>query len=388
MPRRKRSTFGTIERLSGRDHWNIKWWETRDGVHARRSTVVWGTRREAERRLAEIRAGLDETDKGARRRLTARVTVGEAYERWWLPDAERRLADGRLAKKSFAQMGSTWRLRVSRWADVPCAEVRPLAVQEWLDPMTRKPASDALALLRQVLDYAATYEVVAENVARRRYRMPTRSADRKDGAYTLAQLDAIATAARGSATEAAMLLMMFASCRTGESLGPRLSECSLAEWHGLRMVVVEVVRQVNSDASLSPDGTLKNPQSVRPVVVPPPWSERLWGLVESGRAAGDEWLSDDGLGRPCSQNLLRREWAEAVRAAGLPHKSPRAARRSWETYMRWEMGVSPDRVERMMGHALPGVTGAHYDKPTAEVFVSTVGYAFERRPFSGPLSPN
>lgn len=55
MPRRKRSTFGTVERLGGRDHWNLKWWETRDGVHARRSMVVWGTRREAERKLAEIR---------------------------------------------------------------------------------------------------------------------------------------------------------------------------------------------------------------------------------------------------------------------------------------------------------------------------------------------
>ena len=52
MPRRKRSTFGTIERLSGRDHWNLKWWETRDGVHRRRSQVVWGTRREAERLIA------------------------------------------------------------------------------------------------------------------------------------------------------------------------------------------------------------------------------------------------------------------------------------------------------------------------------------------------
>lgn len=49
--------------------------------------------------------------------------------------------------------------------------------------------------------------------------------------------------------------------------------------------------------------------------------------------------------------------------------------------MRWTMGVSPDRVERMMGHALPGVTGAHYDKPNADMFVETVAEAFARRPF-------
>ena len=49
--------------------------------------------------------------------------------------------------------------------------------------------------------------------------------------------------------------------------------------------------------------------------------------------------------------------------------------------MRWTMGVAPDRVERMMGHAIPGVTGTHYDKPSAEQFVETVAEAFARRPF-------
>lgn len=379
MPRRKRSTFGTIEKR-GRDHWTIKWWETRDGVHRRRSRVVWGTRREAERELAKIRAGLDETDRGSQL-LAARVTVGEAYERWWLPDAEQRLQDGRLAKKTFAQLGSTWRLRVSRWAEVPCSAVRPLDIQQWLDPMTKKPASDALALLRQILDFATTYEVVRENVARRPYRMPQGHTVRTDGAYTLAELDQIADAASGAVTEAALILGMFASCRTGECLGPRLQECSLVESHGLQLVVVDIVRQVKSDASLSADGQLKNRQSVRPVVVPPPWSHRLWELVCDKRASGDTWLSDDGMGHPCSQNLMRREWARAVEGAGVAPRQLRAARRSWETYMRWDMGVSPDRVEVMMGHALPGVTGAHYDKPTATMFVETVGEAFARKPF-------
>lgn len=195
MPRRKRSTFGTIERLSGRNHWNLKWWETRDGVHRRRSQVVWGTCREAERRLAEIRVGLDETDKGSRQMLTERVTVGQAYERWWLPAAQQRLEDGKLARKTYSQMMSTWRRRVSHWADVPCRKVRPVDIQAWLDPMTAKPAADALAMLRQILDYAELYEVVETNKARRAYIMPTRHATRADGAYTIDELDRVATAA-------------------------------------------------------------------------------------------------------------------------------------------------------------------------------------------------
>lgn len=381
MPRHKRSTFGTIERLSGRDHWNVKWWETRDGVHTRRSQVVWGTRREAERRLAEIRVSLDETDRGSRQRLSRRITVGEAYERWWLPSARARLEEGRLARKTLSQMASTWRRRVSRWRDVPCRDVRPADIQAWLDPMTQKPAQDALAMLRQILDFAVMYEVVDVNKARNAYTMPTAHASRMDGAYTLDELARIAEAARGSLAEPALLLMMFGSCRTGEALGPLLDECRLVRSHGIELVVVDVVRQVREAGRLGEDGDLKNGQSVRPVVIPPPWAARLWELVGQRRAAGDAFLVDDGHGRPVRQEVLRADWAAAVEAAGLPAKAPRAARRSWETYMRWTMGVSPDRVERMMGHALPGVTGTHYDKPNADMFVETVAEAFARRPF-------
>lgn len=34
------------------------------------------------------------------------------------------------------------------WMEMPCADVRPLDVQALLDPITKKPASDSLALLR------------------------------------------------------------------------------------------------------------------------------------------------------------------------------------------------------------------------------------------------
>ena len=45
------------------------------------------------------------------------------------------------------------------------------------------------------------------------------------------------------------------------------------------------------------------------------------------------------------------------------------------------MGVDRSKVEQMMGHALPGVTGEHYDKPTATMFVDTVAVAFSCKPF-------
>lgn len=33
-------------------------------------------------------------------------------------------------------------------------------------------------------------------------------------------------------------------------------------------------------------------------------------------------------------------------------------------------------IVQMMGHALPGVAREHYDKPTAQAFIDTVGKAF------------
>lgn len=294
MPRRQRAAWGSISRL-GKDRYRLRWWEDVDGEYARRSEVVRGSRKETSRRLAEIRSSLDETASHGRPRARRKVTVGEAYERWWLPDAESRVRTGKLAKQTLDGYLSKWRRYVGpRWADVPCADVRPLDVQAWLDPITQKPAVDSLALLRQ----------------------------------TLEELDLLARSAEGSCCEAAMILMSFGSCRTGESLGVRLDEVRRVTSHGIWLTTAEVVRQVNSDAPISADGVLKNRQSVRTVVIPPPWGDRLWVLTEEARGRGETWLCGDGSETPLSQNRLRREWLRAVESAGLDRRLPRAARRS------------------------------------------------------------
>lgn len=353
--------------------------DTHDGRgYTRHSETIEGTWQDGEDRLDALKA-MYGSDRAARA-----CTVRHAYETWWLPDAQARMAAGMLAKQTLDGYLSKWRRYVCpRFGDSLCSDIDPLDVQAWLDGMTQKPAVDSLALLRQTIDLAQMYGMCGENVARRPYRMPHEHRDSKDGAYTLDELDKIAAGARGLPCEAAMILMMFGSCRTGESLGVRLEEVTRAESHGIELTVADVVRQVNSDATISADGVLKNRQSVRPVVVPPPWGDRLWELAEAARARGDVWLCDLGSGRPLGQNRLRRAWAAAVGAAGLPLRQPRAARRSWETYMRWDMGVDRSKVEQMMGHALPGVTGEHYDKPSAAAFVDTVAEAFSRKPFGG-----
>lgn len=373
-----RSSFGCVQRL-GADRYRLRWWADTPEGYRRVTETVRGTRREAERRMAEIRAGADEQAERAARGVP---TVGEAFERWWLPDATERLQRGEVARGTYDGRMGNWRRHVApRWADVPVDRVRALDVQGWLLGMTQSPANGSLAVLRQVLDYCTLYDIVPDNVARRRYKLPTAHRDMKDGAYTLAELDRIAQAARGSACEAAMLLCMFGSARTGESLAVRLDEVTREGYEGVALTVAQVVRQLFADGTVGEDGRLKTPQSVRPLVIPPPWGDRLWELAEDARAAGDTWLCDDGLGRPSSRGVYAREWREACEAAGVEPRQARAARRSWETYMRWDWEVDRSKVEQMMGHLLPGVTGAHYDKPTANEFVRAVGRAAKLHPF-------
>lgn len=325
MPRKMRSSFGCVQRLSP-NRYRLRWWEEIAGEYKRRSRIVRGTRREAERAMAEIRAGLDEN---ARHRLRHVLTVGEAYEKWWLPDAQERRESGRLAKSTYDNALSKWRRYVEpRWGGVKVTEVEPLDIQDWLTTMTKKPASDALSLLRQVLDFCQLYNLVQGNAANRRYRMPQAQTDRADGAYALAELDRIAQAAQGSPCEAAMILSMFGSARTGESLGVKLSEVTRDEFEGVSLTLAHVARQVRPDGSISADRDLKNAQSVRTLVIPPPWGDRLWEVAETARATGDTWLSDNGLGDPLSQRAYRKEWRKALEGAGVDVKQPRAARRS------------------------------------------------------------
>ena len=376
MPRRMRSTFGNVQRID-RDHYRLRWWELIGGEYKRRSETVRGTRREAERRLAEIRASLDETARGPRRAVP---TVGECYERWALPSMLRQVEEGRCAASTQRMRESSWRTAVApRWAGVKVTDVRALDIQRWLDSMTEKPAVRALALLRAVLDQAALYEAVEVNVARRAYTMPRAHADSKDGAYSLRELDRIAQAAQGMPCEAAMLLMMFGSARAGESLGVKAEEVYQLEAHGVRMAVAPIVRQMGNDGRVTDH--LKTAQSARPLIVPEPWGLRVVELAAEALGRSEVWLCDRGDGTPIKQERLRAYWAKACETAGVEPKQPRAARRSWETYMRWDMGVEQSRIEQMMGHTLGGVTGAHYDKPTAQLFADAVGGAFSRKPF-------
>jgi integrase len=277
---------------------------------------------------------------------------------------------GELAKSTYDNYRSRWNRHVCpAFGDVPVTDITPLAIQGWVLDLTKAMGSMSLALMSQVLDLCVRYGVLESNPAANRFRMPRRQErGRARDVWDVESMGAALSAAKGSLAYLPAVLCGVASCRVGESLGARvdLGEVREARCEGMTLAVVDVVRQVGRDGHVSE--ALKTKQSRRPVVVPEPWS--LDVLAEEG-----PWLCGGVFG-PLSQWVVNRSWESALKDAGVPPIPMANLRSSWRTYMRWELGVPEDMLEKMMGHAGRGVGERHYDRPEEDAFVRAVASAW------------
>jgi len=360
MPRRKRAAWGSLTKVDD-GTWRIRFWgKGPDGQYRRRSCTVRGTRKDAERRRAELM--LAHSDDAPC------PTVGDVWRSYALPDMERRRDDGDVSASTVRKYASAWeRVVSSRWGAVQCDAIRPLAVQQWLDSLTRSNAIAAMNVLRPIGDYAVRYGLVATNPMRERYLMPSKSTvrERDKGIWTLDGLRDIWQRAYGEWWEAAFLLAAFGGLRVGESLGVHRSLVS--ESHGCAMASVEMQVAPNG-----PTDRLKTPQSRRVVPIPGIAGRRVIELA----ASSDGYLGGDGMGNPSKRRTLDGAWAASD--AGHPFANLRP---SWQTWMRWEMRVPPWAIEVAMGHIEQSVTGRHYDRPQSEVIAEVIADAYAQRPY-------
>lgn len=364
--KKRRDLWGSIAKV-GPDTYRIRYWAGGPDGYRRRSETVRGSRMDAERRRSELMLGHSED--------APCPTVGQAWERWAWPTFERRHADGDLAESTLYRYGRVWETAVApTWADVPCDSVRPLAVQQWLTPMKLTTAKIAVVVLSAIMDHAVRYELVTHNPMREKYLMPSPStvARRDHGVWSLDELGALWSRIRGEWWEPAFILAAFGSCRVGESLGVTAADVERRVVDGVTLAVVSIVRQVPSVGA--PTERLKTDQSRRPVIVAGRAAERLLSIAEGMDATW--FLTHDGIGKWQSQSRLNDSWLAL--GTGRPFKN---LRNSWQTAMRWEVGISPFFLEPMMGHRGEGVTGRHYDKPAAERFCEVVASAYANRPW-------
>lgn len=368
MPRKRaRSTWGS-NTDAGNGRRRLRFWaDLHDGRgYVRHSATIVGSRRDGDEFLARVRV---EHSADA-----PTPTLGQAYDMWYHPELIERMESGDVSRRTVVVYESLWRKHIApAWADTVVSDIRPLAVQQWLMGMTTDSARRSLMLMSQILSKCVLYEAVDHNVAVESYRMPRRSERSPiDTVYTLDETVRAVEAARGTAAYLPAVLCGIASCRVGESLGPRVDDVRPYKASGMTVAVIDISRQVDRSGAVSE--RLKTLQSARPVVVPEPWSIDVLEASQSPTA----WLCGDGMGGTLSQNLAAARWRSALEAAGMSPIPLRNLRNSWRTYMRWELGVPEDMLEAMMGHAGRNVGEIHYDRPRWEVFASVVADAWAR----------
>ena len=352
MPRRAmRSDWGSVTEIDRGKRYRLRYWaETEDG-YRRVSETVRGTRRDAYDRLAALR-----------------------LDPWWLPTYQRKVADGNGSAATLRNYESVWATWCrQRWADVPCDQVRPLDVQRWVLSMPYNQARLSLTLLSLVADYAVRYGAVASNPFREKYVMPSKSTTRAHdkAIWTADEVSAIADAVRGMWLEPALLAQAYGGMRVGEALGIQPADVSGAESHGVCAAMVDVRRQVSQTGGVS--DRLKTRDSRRTVPVVGPRGRRLLELAE---ACDGPWLTGDGMGGTVSQRVYSKALRATIKAAGVPLHPITSLRNSWQTWARWQLRLPPHIIEPIMGHAVPGVTGTYYDRPTPQMMLDAVASAY------------
>ena len=357
----RRRAWGSITTKSKTVH-VLRWVEDTPQGRKRRSRTFHGTYRDACLELDRIHV-----EHG---NAAPSVTVGKAYSMWYEPWQVRRFADGRVSAATVRRYTDAWvNVVAPRWSRVPLAAVKPLDVQAWLLEQNKSNATVALVILRKIGDFAVQYEVVDANKFRTEYELPsTRTRTKSTDVYDLARANAAWERVRGTFLEPPFLLACFGGCRTGESLGALCAEVELREVDGVPLALVPIARTVDNSGGVST--ALKTAQSYRTAMVPAEYGLRVVELSQRGC----EWFADDGTGAgPLGKASLTHYWGRVMGADVIPFANLRA---SWRTIAQMEWGVDYDTCEVLMGHALPGVTGAHYLRPSPEQLALNVAKAF------------
>ena len=356
MPRKRaRRTFGSIDEVVAGKKYVCRWYENTDLGRKRLSKTVNGTYREADLFLSRKHVELGEEH--------VVPTLADAYELWYVPWAERQVADGKKKQGTVDRYMEAWRGVVSgKWGDVPLDRIRPDLFQKWLLEQNAGNANIAMVLLRKIGDLAVLYGRVDSNVFRREYDKPSaRTRKKVERIYTLEQARSAYRKLQGSPAIMPFIIACFGGARVGESLGVMRDEVRRIESNGIEFAVVPIRRRMpKSGCAPLPDGDLKTPQSYRETIVPEPY---CGPILESARSGKSAWLADRGDGLPLNENSFMYFFNRDVGEDAIPLSNLRS---SWRTFASFEWHVPSETLELLMGHKLDGVSGRHYIRPSID----------------------
>lgn len=369
--RARRRSWGSVTEVTRGKKYVIRWMENTPKGRMRRSKTIWGTYREA--CLELDKKHVEHADD------TPTPTVRRAHEMWVMPLLNRRLETGTLAQNSYDLTEKAWdKFVCPRWGDAPVDTVRAVDIQEWILTLNKGNAECALRCLSYVFERSATFMPLPMNPfsSNVKYEMPSASRTRSRKVYTLAQAEYVLEKLHGTPMEAPFILACFAGCRHAESLAARVDDVQVIDVDGIEVCAVSIKRQMCA-TGYEVTERMKTKQSKRTTFVLPQAAHRLIQIRDEYVSQGREWLSDRGDGLPTSRDANKHRWESFCKANDIEYIPWANLRNSWRTICEMELRMPWDLCELIMGHALPGMSGAHYIRPsveqTARTFVESLG---------------
>ena len=362
-PRTRRRPWGSITEVTRGKKYVLRWTQNTPTGRKRLTRTVYGTYAQANLELERLH--VEHADD------SPSPTVRRAYEAWVLPTLTAEYESGQKARSTFIAITGAWRNHVEpRWGDTPVDQLRAVDLQEWLLTLNLGQASRSLWVLSSIYKKVVTMVPLPFNpfAANVEYVLPKRNVKQRSKAvYTLSEALHVLDKLHGHPLEGAFIMACFAGLRTGESLAVRLDD--IEPFPGAETVyTVSVERQIGTTTD-SIETTLKTAQSYRTAIVMQPAAARLAEIAEERRAFGTEWLTDRGDGLPVGKSTAARWWKAFCKKSEVEHIPWQNLRNSWRTIAETELRMPWELTEMLMGHKLPGMSGAHYIRPSKEQLV-------------------
>lgn len=327
-----RSTWGSIKPKS-RGVWELRY--TVGGQ--RHSKTVRGTKAEAERELANLRVLYEDAETS--------ITLSQFWVGYYLAYIKSTLAEAtvvgyvRYYEHDIAPV----------FGDMLLTDIKPLMIQRWLDTMTGGAAKHARAVLSSILSYACTMGLINDNVALRRFTLPKTMAkgQRSKDVFTFEELVEIYEECEGEDWACAYTLASFGGASREEALSPLAEEVEEKD----DFAVIPVVRGIQRlDGEVRIVDKPKNRYREDFLVIPPPYSHRVFTRAGEAKENGEIWLSDDGFGMPmCPNNMATayKRWFLGKPYRYVPFSN---LRNSYSTVLH-SLGLEDSFVSKVMRHS-------------------------------------
>lgn len=241
--------------------------------------------------------------------------------------------------------------KLSYLLDVPIVEITPLLIEE---VKTKCKVSAYLKLLKSILNYAVTIEILDKNPfigkIEDKYRAKYEEILTKE---QIANLIDVLFQCENKKLCTLLLMQLLCGLRIGEARGLKKTDFNLENLDELQIQRQYTAIKVLDNLSVAQgDSTTKTPSSVRTVFVPTILHNRLREIIADTQ--GEYLFSSDGK-RPIPYETVRHTLAKICEAHNIPHMTTHKLRALFTTLSIYS-GIDIMSISKTLGHTSTDMT--------------------------------